>query len=62
VAKGNEDETGIDGFENRRRTDGANIRRKTRREYAAEEMIRIVLSGLRGKGRIAELCRQEGIA
>jgi transposase len=39
-----------------------NIRGETRREYAAQEKIRIVLSGLRGKGRIAQLCRQEGIA
>ena len=39
-----------------------NIRRKTRKQYAAEEKIRIVLSGLRGEDSIAELCRQEGIA
>lgn len=34
------------------------IQRKTRRRYAAEEKIRIVLTGLRGEDSIAELCRQ----
>ena len=38
------------------------IRRKTRREYSAEEKIRIVLDGLRGEETVAELCRREGIA
>ena len=38
------------------------IRRKTRKQYSAEEKIRIVLSGRRGEDSIAELCRQEGIA
>jgi len=38
------------------------IRRKTRRQYSAEEKIRIVLAGLRGEESIAELCRREGIA
>ena len=38
------------------------IRRKTRKQYSAEEKIRIVLSGLRGEDSIAELCRREGIA
>jgi transposase len=38
------------------------IRRKTRRQYSAEEKIRIVLEGLRGEETIAELCRREGIA
>ena len=38
------------------------IRRKTRREYSAEDKIRIVLDGLRGEESIAELCRREGIA
>ena len=37
------------------------IRRATRRNYSAEEMIRIVLEGLRGEDSIAELCRKEGI-
>ncbi len=38
------------------------IRRATRKQYSAEEKIRIVLSGLRGEDSIAELCRREGIA
>ena len=38
------------------------IRRKTRKQYSAEEKIRMVLSGLRGEDSIAELCRREGIA
>ena len=38
------------------------IRRATRKQYSAEEKIRIVLEGLRGKDSIAELCRREGIA
>ena len=39
-----------------------NIRRATRRQFSAEEKIRIVLEGLRGDESIAELCRREGIA
>jgi len=38
------------------------IRRKTRRQFSAEEKIRIVLEGLRGDDSIAELCRKEVIA
>ena len=38
------------------------IRRQTRRQYSAEETIRIVLEGLRGEENIAELCRRDGIA
>ena len=37
------------------------IRRVTRRQFSAEEKIRIVLEGLRGEDSIAELCRREGI-
>src|SRR6266481_2740448 len=37
-------------------------RRTTRKQYSAEEKIRIVLDGLRGEHSIAELCRREGIA
>jgi transposase len=37
------------------------IKRKTRRQYSAEEKIRIVIEGLRGDVTIAELCRREGI-
>ena len=38
------------------------IRRKTRKQYSAEEKIRIVVSGLRCEESIAALCRHEGIA
>jgi transposase len=38
------------------------IRRATRKQYSAEEKIRIVREGLRGEDSIAELCRREGIA
>ena len=38
------------------------IKRRTRKQYSAEEKIRIVLDGLRGEDSIAELCRREGIA
>jgi transposase len=38
------------------------IRRKTRKQYSAEEKIRIILDGLRGEDSIAALCRREGIA
>ena len=37
------------------------IRRATRKQYSAEEKIRVVLDGLRGEHSIAELCRREGI-
>ena len=38
------------------------IRRVTRKQYSAEDKIRIVLEGLRGEDSISELCRREGIA
>jgi transposase len=38
------------------------IRWTTRKQYSAEEKIRIVLGGLRGEVTIAELCRRESIA
>jgi transposase len=38
------------------------IRRATRKQYSAEEKIKIVLDGLKGEDSIAELCRREGIA
>ncbi len=38
------------------------IRRKTRKQYSAEESIRIVVAGLRGEDSISELYRREGIA
>ena len=37
------------------------IRRATRKQYSAEEKIRIVLDGLRGEDSISELYRREGI-
>ena len=37
------------------------IRRATRRQFSAEEKIRIVIEGLLGEDSIAELCRREGI-
>src|SRR3954465_7438800 len=38
------------------------IRRATRRQFSAEEKIRVVREGLRGEASIAELCRRQGIA
>ena len=38
------------------------IRRATRKQYSAEQKIRIVLEGLRGGASIAELCRREGLS
>ena len=38
------------------------IKRKTRKQYSAEEKIRIVLDGLRGEDSIAELCRREALS
>lgn len=38
------------------------IRRAPRRQFSAEEKIRIVLEGVRGEESIAELRRREGIA
>jgi transposase len=38
------------------------IRHRTRRKFAPEEKVRIVLVGLRGEQSISELCRREGIA
>ena len=38
------------------------IRRVTRKQYSAEEKIRIVLDGLKSEDSIAELCRRESIA
>ena len=40
----------------------SDIRRATRRQFSAEEKIRIVLQGLRGEDSIAELCRRESIS
>ncbi len=38
------------------------IQGATRKQYSAEEKIRIVLDGLRGEDSIAELCRREGFS
>jgi transposase len=38
------------------------VRRATRRQFSAEEKVRIVVEGLRGEDSISELCRREGIA
>ena len=38
------------------------IKRATKRHYAAEEKIRIVLEGLRGEIPVADLCRRENIS
>ena len=35
------------------------IRRRTRRKFAPEEKVRIVLEGLRGEQSISELCRRD---
>jgi transposase len=37
------------------------IRRATRRQYTAEEKVRVVIAGLPGEESIAELYRKEGI-
>jgi len=38
------------------------IKKATRRQFSAEDKIRIVLEGLRGETPISEICRREGIA
>ena len=35
------------------------IKRNTRKQYSAEEKIRIVLEGLRGEESISALCRRD---
>ncbi len=37
------------------------IQRQSRKQYSAEEKIRIVLEGLQGEVSVAEICRREGI-
>ena len=37
------------------------IKRRTRRNFSAEEKIRIVIEGLRGDDSVAAICRREGI-
>ena len=62
MTEGNEDEAEIHEQERPAERAVRDIRRKTRKQYSAEEKIRIVVSGLRGEDSIAELCRREGIA
>lgn len=38
------------------------LKRNARKQYGAEEKIRLVLDGLRAKDSLAELCRREVIA
>ena len=38
------------------------IKKATRRQFSAEDKIRIVLEALRGETPISEICRREGIA
>ena len=38
------------------------IKRKTRKYFAAERKIEIVLEGLRGQIPVSELCRREGLS
>jgi transposase len=40
----------------------ASIKRATKRHYAAEEKIKIVLEGLRGELSVSDLCRRENIS
>ena len=37
------------------------IKRKTRSRFLAEEKVRIVMMGMRGEGKVSEICRQFGI-
>ena len=37
------------------------VKRKTRARFSSEEKIRIVMMGLRGEGKVSEICRQFGI-
>jgi len=38
------------------------IKRRTKRKFAAEEKIRIILEGLKGEESISAICRKEGIS
>jgi transposase-like protein len=62
MTEGNEDKAGIDEFESRRPADGAEYSAQDAQAVFGRREDPIVLSGLRGKGSIPELCRQEGIA
>jgi hypothetical protein len=60
VAARSEDETEIGAGKAAGRKRDQDIRRATRRHFSAEEKIRVVLEGLRGEERIAELCWKLG--
>ena len=62
MTEGNEDETEIADTPDRCGQGDQRHCRATRKQYSAEEKIRIVLDGLRGEETIAELCRRESIA
>jgi transposase len=62
VTEGKEDEPEIERLKDGAAATVRDIRRRTRKQYSAEEKIRIVVAGLRGEDSIAELCRREGIA
>ena len=62
VAARREDETEIRARKSTGRTSAEGYPRQTRRQFSAEEKIRIVLEGLRGEESISELCRREGIS
>ena len=62
MTEGNEDEAEINEQERAGGGGCSGYCRKTRKQYSAEEKIRIVVSGLRGEESIAALCSHEGIA
>ena len=62
ACQGNDDETENEVTKPSSEKVIKDIRRITRKQYGAEEKIRIVLDGLRGEESIAALCRREGIA
>ena len=62
MTEGNEDEAEIHEQERPGGKSCSGDSPKTRKQYSAEEKIRIVVSGRRGEDSIAELCRREGIA
>ncbi len=60
--QGNDDERKMEATKPSAEKVIKDLRRMTRKQYGAEEKIRIVLDGLRGEESIAALCRREGIA
>jgi transposase len=51
----------VEGDRRKRRTQCAIFAVRPRRQYSAEEKVRIVIAGLHGEDSVAELCRKEGI-